>query len=869
MFLVFGWIPLVLPASAQDSVRVGSPSLHASRVSEGSVVLDGRLDESAWRSGDSATTFTQRDPSDGSPASERTTARVLYSSDAIYVGVRAYDAEPSLIRAELSRRDRMTQSDEISIFFDSYHDRRTAFEFAVTPRGSIRDVYYTDEYRNDPSWDPVWEVRTALDSSGWSAEFRIPLTQLRFDPTKTTWGFQVMRRIVRRAEQAYWSPYSKKASGLAAHFGVLDGLEGLRQPKRLELRPYSVIAGRRRPEGTGSVYAPGRKNRLSGGLDLKYGISSDFTLDAAVNPDFGQVEADPAVVNLTAFESFFPEKRQFFVEGAGLFSQYIPAGQIFYSRRIGRSAQGFVSPPLRGTVQMPDETTILTAAKVTGKTGRGLGLGFISALTAEERAVLRDSLGLPVREQPVEPRTHYFAGRAERDFHKGTNTVGITVTAVNRWLPPELPYLRSASYVALMDGVHKWSRNSYAFRWGVAASEMRGSRSAITAAQRSPLRYYQRPEAPHVYLDTSRTSLGGYSAQVNAGKESGSWRYGIGLSRSSPGFDVTDLGFQYAGDVDRVQSWVGYVRTLPQWIFRDYQINATGWRVWTTGGELAGTVFPFIFVGGTFRNNWTFASNPMNVSVPRLCTTCLRGGPGLRQDAARVHYLNVTTDRRKAVAGAVTGFYVAEFSSPRTRNYSLTPTVYVKASETLNGSFSARYSQLRDPAQFVGRRVALDTARYLVGEINQTTASLTARLNWTITSNLSVELYGQPFVSANAFSRFKEVREPRARNFAERFRVYSNELSCSSSGACTVDLNADANADLSFQRPDFHFDHFRSTSVLRWEYRPGSVLFIAWQHGRSGASSDPTFAAARNLGNLFSLPPDNTLLIKANYWISF
>ncbi|MBI1807053.1 MAG: hypothetical protein HYR76_08405 [Ignavibacteria bacterium] len=488
-------------------------SIKALNVINEPINIDGRLDEPVWQKAEMSTNFIQREPQDSSLATEQTEVRVLYNHDAIYIGIRALDSQPSEIRANLARRDRSSQSDELSVFLDSYHDTRTAFEFTVNPSGSIRDVYYfSDSYDNsDASWDPVWEVKTSIDAQGWTAEFRIPFSQLRFEKDNTTWGLQVGRRLQRKAEFSYWSRYRKEANTFVSNFGTIEGLVGLSSPVRFELRPYAVGSARFRPSSSGSTYAPVRKGDFNGGLDMKYGLTSDFTLDVAINPDFGQVEADPSVVNLSAFETFFPEKRPLFIEGSGLFSAGLSVGQMFYSRRIGRAPRGDADPPPGGTVEIPDVSTIIAAAKVTGKNVNGLGIGVLSALTSEESATLRDSTGAIVGEGIVEPLTHHFVGRIEKDYDEGNHTIGGIFTAVNRRITDETNFLRSASYVGEIDGTHRWGDKEYIFRWRMAASDLVGNAGSIDRAQRSSLHNFQRPDQSYLDYDPNRTSLSGYN----------------------------------------------------------------------------------------------------------------------------------------------------------------------------------------------------------------------------------------------------------------------------------------------------------------------------------------------------------------------
>ena len=529
---------LVVPAmvGAQQDGSAPRPSLTALRVDDSAIEIDGRLAEASWRQATFADGFTQRDPVDGAPATERTEVRVLLSDAAIYVGIRAFDSNPDAIVARLARRDLIEESDAVTIYFDSFHDRRTSFLFAVTPKGSIGDGYLTnDGPDSDDSWDPVWQVATSVDELGWVAEFRIPFTQLRFATDQATWGFQVRRQIQRKNEDAYWAPWSKASSGFTSLFGELRGLTDLPSPARLEVRPYIVAQGRRRPESTGSVYAPTSAVGGSVGFDLKYGLSSDFTLDLAANPDFGQVEADPAVVNLTAFESFFPERRPFFVEGGALFDQRVGGGELFYSRRIGRSPQGWSDPPIGGTVEIPDASTIVSAAKVTGKSAGGLGLGLLSAVTTGENGTMRDASGDVVGSERVQPWAHHFAGRVEQDYRDGQHTIGTMVTALNRFDGADELGLRQAAYAMKVDGTHKWQRNTYTLEWSIAGTQIRGTEEVIGRAQRSSRRYFQRPDADHLSIDDTRTSLSGYQIGVYASKDAGTWRYYGGGGQDQPG----------------------------------------------------------------------------------------------------------------------------------------------------------------------------------------------------------------------------------------------------------------------------------------------------------------------------------------------
>lgn len=864
---VLGTAAVLLPLSAVAAQEAQtSPSLRALRVEERSIRIDGRLDEELWGRIDPASGFTQREPADGEPASERTEVRIAYSDEALYVGIRAFDSRAGEIRAELTRRDRRSPSDELAVILDSYHDRRTAFEFAVTPAGSIRDVFHFDDRSwGDDSWDPVWEVKTSVDAEGWTAEMRIPLSQLRFSRDRSAWGLQIVRRISRASEESYWAPYSKSAAGYASLFGTLEGLQGLPRARRMEVRPYVVTGNRQRPPSTGSVYWPRSDNRFSAGADLKLGIGPALTLDATINPDFGQVEADPAVVNLTAYESFFPEKRPFFVEGSDLFSRGIPGALMFYSRRIGRSPRGWAPPPEGGTVEPPEASTILGAAKLTGKVGGDLGIGIMSAVTAEESARLRDAEGNLVGNAAVEPLTHHFAGRAQREMQGGAHTIGGMVTAVNRSLEGVAVALPSAAYVAEADGQHRWGKNTYALRWQLGASHVRGTREVITALQRSPLHYFQRPDAEHLGVDSTRTSLSGTMISLRAGKEAGRWQYGTGYDRVSPGSDVNDLGFQFApADRQNVHGHIMFLQARPTWIFRSVRLRTDAFNGWTTTGEPVETWIRPLFVSATFRNNWSVVLNPMAFRWENS-RDALRGGPSLQDDLWRNSFIEVSTDRQRPVGLRIWAFGGSKAGSPE-RWWGVDPQVDWRASAAVNGTFSVGYNRIRNPIQWIGHRYALESDHYLLAEVDRRTLHASARVNWTLTPRLSLEAFARPFIATGEYSAYKEVIDPQADEFADRFRLLDSAMSCGADRRCTIDLNGDGVSDTSVRQPDFKVRSLQSTAVLRWEYRPGSVLYVAWQHGRHGRGTEPGIDPAGDVSALFSLAPDDTLLVKASYW---
>jgi len=859
---------LLAPADADAQEDPRGRSLTASRVEDSQVSIDGMLDEAVWQAAEVTTGFTQREPVDGDPASERTEVRVLFSDEAIYVGVRAFDSDASAIIGRLARRDNVDDTDYVGVYFDSFYDRRTSFQFGVTPRGSIADEYATnDNNGGDSSWDPVWQVETTVDDGGWTAEFRIPLTQLRFSTGQSTWGFQVERGIQRKAEAVFWAPYSRGTNGFASQFGELRGLTDLPSPARLEVRPYVVAEGRRRPPSTGSIYAPTSDVGANGGVDVKYGLTSDFTLDLTINPDFGQVEADPAVVNLSAYESFFPEQRPFFVEGGSLFNRGVPSGRLFYSRRIGRPPQGSASAPTGGTVEVPEASTILSAAKVTGKSAGGLGLGILSAVTTGEDGHLRDASGDVIGEERIQPWVHHFAGRVEQDFSGGRHTIGSMVTAINRFDGAEDLGLTTAAYSAEVDGSHRWQRNTYRFNWSVAGSRVEGSEAAILRAQRSAFRYYQRPDASHLSLDSTAMSLSGYTAQVGFGKYAGNWRFNGWFDRTSSGFDLSDLGFLF-GRVDRqtTGSGVGYWWLTPKGPLRDYQLWFLEWNAdWTTNWERTATWFRPVFFAANLLNNWNFNINPIALDFGELSIDALRGGPALRQNTWYQSFFNLGSDRRKSVSFFLGGTIGGRFGTPANWKYANIGVTF-RPTPSVNASLNVNYGWSRNPEQWIGRETIAATTRYVLGDIEQKTLNTNVRVDWTLTPELTFQMYAQPFVAAGVYSDYKEVLSPRAEQWEDRFYFYDDAVDCSS-GTCEIDLDQDGTPEADFSKPDFDVMSLRMTSVLRWEYVPGSVLFLAWQHGRSQFGPDGRFDALSALPDLLRLPSDNTFLVKVSYWL--
>jgi hypothetical protein len=864
--------PSVESADSPTASRSGARTLLAVDVRGAAPVIDGRLDDEVWQRIAPATDFTVYEPNSGAPSSQRTEARVAYDDRAIYIGVRLFDTSPDSIVAQLARRDVGVHSDWIYVGLDSYFDRRTGYVFGVNPRGVKVDIMLYDDVSETGSWDAIWDVATSIDSLGWSAEFRIPISQLRFareSDGDRIWGVQFRRQIARTGESSLWAPVPRDANGVVSLFGELHGLRT--QPRRhAELVPYTVASTTRAPVDADNPFFRRNDTGLSLGADLRYGVTSNLTLNATINPDFGQVEADPSVVNLTAFETFLPEKRPFFVEGANIFNFGIGVGDgdlgnesLFYSRRIGRSPQGAV-PGAAAFRDVPSATTIRGAAKLSGRTASGWSVGILDAVTAPEhgRYVLRDGAR---GNALVEPATNYAVARAMRDFSSGASTVGAIVTATNRSLDGELPYLRSSAYTGGFNARHRMG--DFELKGTLVGSRVAGDTAAINRTQRSATRYYQRPDNDYVSYDPLRTSLAGWAASAELMKMGGGhWRYAAILNARSPGFEPNDLGYMQNADQALQVFYVGYSQFTPTPRFRRWNVNMNQWYGTNFGGDRL--TFGGNLNGGFQLPSFWGANMGVNREQPWISVAALRGGPALRTPGHWSTWFSGYTDSRQDVRFNLNADARTE---PETgaSGWGVRPGMTVRAASRAEVSIATSYSRNERASQYVTTRSANGASRYVVGHLEQHTAALTARVNYTATPTMSLQLYAQPFISAGRYDGFMEVARPRAQQFDERFSRYTDAQIAydAKDRVYRVDRDGDGSADLSFGNPDFNFRQMRSTAVMRWEYRPGSSLYLVWSHGRTAQDEDGAFRFNRDVGELWDAAGTNVLLLKFSYWL--
>jgi hypothetical protein len=853
--------PLAIAAEQPTPISSRRPVLEATRLDGQAPRIDGLLDEDLWKRAAAATDFVQISPDEGEPASEKTEARAVYDDDALYIGVRAFDSDPEGILGQLTRRDQESFSDWVRVAIDSYNDQRTAFQFGVNPKGVKQDVYRYDDTRVDPDWDAVWDVETSIDELGWTAEFRIPYSQLRFPAAEDqTWGLQFTRSIARKSETAYWAPRSTQDSGTVSRYGELRGMDSIEPHGRLEIAPYTLGRLERAPGDLTDPFYSENDTFASGGIDLKYGLSGNFTVDVTVNPDFGQVDADPARVNLSEFETFFPERRPFFVEGSNIFTFNIgDQDELFHSRRIGRAPRRHPDSQ-GGYVNAPDVTTIQVAEKLSGKTSSGWTVGLLHASTAKESATVIPGEGSEYREA-VEPPTQYSFARLQKDYRKGQSAVGVVATGVLR--PTDGAEAFSAHSNAVSGGVdfrHRFGDENYSVSGYALGSRVAGSTDAIARTQRASSRYMHRPDADHLTYDETRTSLDGLSASANFSKVGGGFsRYWAGFRTRTPEFETNDVGFM--GRADFVVAWggIGYEHTFPSERLRRWDVRWHNWT-WRTYDGVRTSLGTRLSGGAQFLNYWN-VSGGAAYGLGGFTTGMLRGGPKVRTDDSVDGFARVSSDGRKDVQLTVN---LNARRTPATESWSVnaSPNLRWRAAGRARANVGGSFSKSVGATQWV-KRISTDADYYIFGRIARQTVSLTGRFDLSFTPELSLQVYAQPFVSAGRYSGFKQLADPLADDFVDRFTALRPDVV---DGAYQTDVDADGEPE-SIDNPDFNSKQFRSNAVLRWEYSPGSRLFAVWSHGRQHFASDGEFNLADDLGTLFDAQAENVFMLKLSHWL--
>lgn len=874
IFLFTTILVLYGQVSAQDTI----PKRIYSTVAAGiPPLVDGKDDDECWNLVEWSGDFIQTQPEENKPPSQQTAFKLLYDNDNLYVFIRAYDTEPEKISRIMTRRDN-SMGDMVEVDIDSYFDKQTAFSFTAMASGAKGDQIISQNGNyGDESWDPVWFLKTSVDATGWCAEMKIPLSQLRFgNNEEQIWGIEVTRHIFRNEERSRWQFIPKGAPGFVHLFGELHGIKNIRPKRSLELLPYMVTKKESFEKEEGNPFMTGRSGAFSAGLDGKAGITNDLTLDFTINPDFGQVEADPSEVNLSAFETYFSEKRPFFVEGKNIFD-YSPnqtivinnmqQDNLFYSRRIGRAPQYYPQISDNEYVRMPEASTILGSAKLSGKTKKGVSIGILESITTKENAVI-DNGGIR-RKECVEPLTSYFAGRFIKDFNKGETKIGGMITAVNRDIEDmELITLPTSAYTGGIDFEHSWKDRTWYFSANTEFSMLSGDKKSILELQRSSARYYQRPDAGHLGVDTTLTSLSGFGGTVKLGRSSQKRiQFETSLTLRSPGLELNDIGYMRYSDLIHHGSWVAYYIRNPFAIFNNFYLNTNYWMYWDFSGRLLSAYTNMNF-NTQFKNRWRL-NGSFTREFENISTSLLRGGPSFVSPGNWGINMNVNTDQSKKMVFNLGGYQgIGDENSSRTRVYwgGLT----ARPLNSISFSISPEYITDNTVLQYITTSGSPDGTRYVFGELDMRTMSLTFRLNYTIRPELTVEYYGQPFVSAGKYSNFCKIADPGADRYTYRFMVFPDEdIHPDASGSgYVVDENNDNISDFTFANPDFNFRQFRSNLVVRWEYLPGSTIYLVWSQGRTSSGDSGLYSYRSDIKELFNVKPHNVFLLKFSYWFT-
>ncbi|GAB4230848.1 MAG: hypothetical protein Tsb0034_02890 [Ekhidna sp.] len=834
---------------------------------ESEIIIDGKLDDSAWEQVEWGGEFVGNIPEYNVKPTQETQFKILYDAKFLYVGIRAFDDEPDKIVKRMSRRDGF-DGDFVEINIDSYNDKRTAFSFTASVSGVKGDEYVSNNGENwDATWDPIWYLRTSIDEKGWIAEFKIPLSQLRFANKEThIWGIQFTRRYFRNEERSTWQPIDPNAPGWVHLFGELNGLAGIKPQKQLEIQPYVLASAQKYPKEEDNPFRSSGKE-LTGniGLDAKVGITSDITLDLTLNPDFGQVDADPSVVNLTAFQQFFQERRPFFLEGNNLLTFPTSGGvnNLYYSRRIGARPSG--SPDNVDYIDKPNQTRIISAAKVTGKNSKGFSWGIQEALTNRERAEVQYEDGT-MGEEVVEPYTNFLVGRAQQDIQGGKTVVGTMFTHTNRFdnRTNELDLLHDNAFSGGVDLDHNFKDRKYGMILRFMFSKVNGTRGAIYESQTASERFFQRPNNFHKGLDSTRTSLTGTAGTFAFGKRSGNWQWTIGSNYRSPELELNDIGFLV--QTDNINNWFFSRYRVNRIVgpFRSQSYNFYAEQNMDFGKVTTNKGFNFN-LNWQFQNYWEYGQG-FWLGGQSVSNADLRGGPSITYPGNFNYWYWFGTNPQKKVRMSFNNWFNWGFEGFR-KSSGINVNVTLRPADALNISVAPNVSWSRDNLQYIDQKDFQSDIDYILGSVARATYSMSIRANYNITPNLTLEFWGQPFIASGQFSEFKTVHEPNAESYTNRFKLFEeNQVRFDEEeDEFQVFKTGDEEPDYTFDNPNFNVVQFRSNFVMRWEYIPGSTLFLVWSN--SGSYSDSTNGNSFNdlTSELLNLSATNTFLIKYTY----
>jgi hypothetical protein len=854
-----------------DSIK----SCRAVYFPEAKINLDGIEEESEWKQTNACGNFIQQRPYEKTSPSQTTEFKVIYDDEFIYFFIQAYDSMPKKIERRLARRDDI-EGDWAGVQLDTYNDRTTAFTFFVNAAGVKFDGIEseTDNMEDvDPTWDAVWEAKTVVNDKGWSIEMKISFSQLRFDKNNTEgWGLQVTRYIHRNEEMSLWQYIPRNAPGWVRYFGRLNGLEHIKRVPQIEAAPYVALQHETYKKEEGNPYRSGKNTLFRAGIDGKVSLASNVILDYTINPDFGQVEADPSVVNLTAFETYFSEKRPFFIEGKNILDFQITPGNnsfsgdnLFYSRRIGRKPQ---YTPDANYVNIPKATPILAALKLTGKTKDGWSFGALESMTGRTSAEITE--GTEENSILCEPFSNYFVGRIQKDYHQGESRIGGMLTSVFRDHSEGNPgLLPTWATTGGFDLYYSWKKQTYFLDIKAIASLVNGSKESIGRLQQSPIRNFQRSDATYLKLDTSRTSLSGHGGSIHFSRQGNSnWKYSLFVTWRSPELEINDIGYLHQADNIFQVAWVGYEKYHPFLIFRNAGFNLNQWTGWDFGMNS-------LFKGGNinawaqFKNYWQISAG-LNFDGNNLDNYVLRGGPALKLPGGYSYWGYLSTDSRKKLVAEINASIYRTFIANNNYNFFGVGMHYQPFTALSFGIFP-EYSVNNDNLQYVKEKKMNGVPRYIMAYIHQKTLALEMRINLNLSNDLTLQYYGQPFISSGEYSHFKFISSPKANDYYQRFTEYSEAqiFYQPSDKTYQIDEDYDGIPDYSFNKPDFKALYFVSNLVLRWEYRPGSFIYVVWSQNRADQGKEISFKPKKDITSLFDIYPGNTFMVKISYLIQY
>jgi len=836
----------------------------ACRISSQMPIIDGSLSDACWETANWSQEFVQQSPNEGQNASQKTQMVILYDDKNIYVAIKAFDNEPDKIHKYAGKRDEIS-GDAVGICFDSYHDRSTGFEFAITASGSKIDQTLNNYGWGDNTWNAVWYGETQILDSLWTAEMQIPLSQLRYSgEDELIWGLHAWRWLDRNMEESQWNLIPKNNNGFVLNFGELHGISHLKKARRIEIQPYLLGKNVFSQKEENNPYQKGYEINGTMGLDAKIGVSSDFTIDLTINPDFGQVEADPSQMNLTAYESFFQEKRPFFLEGKSIFEYYIGGNQVFYSRRIGHSPSFTPSTSENEYMKMPSGTKIIDAIKFSGKNKRGLSIGILQSLTNEEKAKISD--GTQERKETVEPYTNYLICRIQKDFNKGNTKLGGIATSSHRFIHDEqLNFLNKAAYTGGFDFIHYIKNRSYYLELKGLLSMVEGDTSAIQDIQNSYVHYYNRADASHLNYDPNLKKINGNTGSISIGKAgTGDWQFVETFNFISPGLEMNDLGFQNYADLLWNYTRLSYRKTSPFSIFREFYASFRHDARWDFEGNLTYNSLVSTF-SGQFKNKWGFYSF-LRHNFPAIDTRFLRGGPEMKQDGYNQAYFSINSDWTKKFSlniGSSIGISDIRSSVYKSLDFGLE----ARLSNRLKTELYVEYSQYFNRMQYITMKEQAQDKYYLLSEFDQKTFRITLRMNYNVSPDFSIQFYSSPFFTQGNYNNFAQANDTRSTEFQNRFSAFPQ--SAIAYNGETNEFNIlDNNNIITLSQPNFRFVEFKSNLVLRYEYQPGSAFYFVYSNSLS-KWENPEFSDSNSKLIQINHPEiQHVFLIKFNYWFT-